>query len=192
MKMNEKKLWLGVLGCAAVAGLVACGGSDDKTPNNTGGTGGAGTGMTGGMGGGSTVVDLSGFVGGWQYVAGTQNLTCASLQINETAQLTGDKFTIAKGVDAPLVWSEPESKCIWKYSSSGQVMTLLPTQMCMDKLADEDLGLVDVTVTPIASTMTVTGTTATVAFSANYALNVSGTIVNCSLTASGNVTKISN
>jgi len=71
-------------------------------------------------------------------------------------------------------------------------MTLLPNQSCMDKLNDEDLGLIDVTITPIASTMTVTGTTATVAFSANYALNIAGSIVNCAMTASGNVSKISN
>jgi len=52
--------------------------------------------------------------------------------------------------------------------------------------------MIDVTITPVASTMTVTGTTATVAFSANYALNIAGSIVNCAMTASGNVSKISN
>lgn len=71
-------------------------------------------------------------------------------------------------------------------------MTLLPNQSCMDKLKDDDLGLIDVTITPIASTLTVTGTTATVAFSANYALNIAGSIVNCAMTASGNVSKTSN
>lgn len=198
MKMTDMKLVMGVLSCVAVVGFVACGGSDEKMSTTGGMGGGSGTatggtvGTMGGSGGGSTVADLSAFVGGWQYVAGTQNLVCTSIGVNETEQLTGDKYTIAKGVDAPLVWSEPDSKCIWKYNSNGQVMTLLPTQMCMDKFSDETLGTVDVTVTPIASTMTVTGSTATVAFSANYALNIAGSIVNCSVTASGNVMKISN
>lgn len=196
MISRETKLVTAMLGFFAMVGIAACGSSDEKT--TTPGTGGAtgasngGAGVPAASGGTTGAADLSGFVGGWQYVAGTQNLNCASLQVNETSQLTGDKYTIAKGVDAPLVYSETDSKCVWKYSNAGTVLTLLPNQSCMDKLNDEDLGVVDVTITPIASTMTVTGTAATVAFSANYAMTIGGALVNCSMTASGNVTKISN
>lgn len=203
MISNETKLVAAMLGLFTIVGIAACGGSDEKSSTTgTGGTtgtasGGSGMAATGGAGmaatGGTTgAADLSGFIGGWQYVAGTSNLNCATIDVNETSQLTGDKYTIAKGVDAPLVYSETDSKCVWKYSSAGSVMTLLPNQTCMDKLNDQDLGLIDVTITPIASTVTVTGTTATVAFSANYALNIRGSIVNCSMSASGNVSKISN
>jgi len=194
MISSETKLVTAMLVFFTIVGVAACDNSDDKNSNpGTGGaTGTVGSGGTSATGGTSGAADLSGFVGGWQYVAGTFNLSCPSVDLNETGQLTGDKFTIAKGVDAPLVLSESDSKCVWKYSSTGTVMTLLPNQMCMDKFVDEDLGTVDMTITPVAATMTVTGTTATIAFSANYAMNIGGSIVNCSATSSGNGSKISN
>ncbi len=201
MISSETKLVAAMLGFCVVVGVNACGGNDEKSNNagtggttvaTTGGAGGTTVAATGGAGGTTGTTDLSGFVGGWQYVAGTSNLNCAAIGVNETTQLTGDKYTIARGVDAPLVYSEPDSKCVWKYSSAGSVMTLLGNQRCMDKFVDPDLGVIDVTITPIASTIAVTGTTATVAFSANYAMNIDGSIVNCSMSASGNVSKISN
>jgi hypothetical protein len=154
---------LGLLTFLSTASLAGCGGGDDA---------GGGTGA---------------FIGMWQYTSGTSNTSCPMIGVNETSQLAGEKVPIAKGIDSPLVYSETNTNCSWKMNVSGNVATIISGQSCTFM----DNG-VSFTGTYSAGTFTITGTTGQFSGTANAMANVNGSIVNCSITGNGGLSKITN
>jgi hypothetical protein len=154
-----------VLALVATLGLVGCSGGDDE--------GGAGA-----------------FVGMWQYTAGTDNTQCPMVGVNSTTQLQGSKETFSRGVGAALINSDPNSNCILNFNIMGTVATAIPGQSCMTSVAT-DSGPIPTTINVVSAVFAVTGATARYSNSANFSLNINGSQVNCSITSSGDLVRIS-
>jgi hypothetical protein len=154
---------LGLLTVLFTPVLAGCGGGDDA---------GGGTGA---------------FIGMWQYTSGTTNTQCPMINVNNTDQLAGQKVPIAKGIDSPLVYSESDTNCTWKMTVSGSVASISPGQSCM--FTDNGITF---TGTYTAGTFTITGTTGLFSGTLSAMANVNGSIVNCTSTGSGGLSKISN
>ena len=142
-------------------------------------------------GGGSSSDDVSGYVGMWQYTSGTSNTQCPMLGVNDTEQLTGQKETFAKGIDAPLIDSEPNTNCTLKFMVAAGTATAIPGQTCMTTLTSN--GQADPeTISVTSAVFTVTGsTTGHLSLSANLTVNANGTTVSCTYTGSGDLMRIS-
>ncbi len=150
-----------VMCAAALAAGTGCGGDEDTT---------------------------GAFVGEWQFTSGTVNLQCPTIPYNDTTQLTGDKLRIAKGVDAPLIYSETDTNCVWKMNASANTATIMPSQSCMFR----DSTGANVTAMFTAGTFTVTGNTAM--YSGSQSATVvfqNGSTANCTSSASGGLSKVS-
>lgn len=143
-----------------------------------------------GCGGGDDGGDATAFVGMWQYTSGTINFQCPMTGDNSTNQLQGEKETFAKGVDSPLISSDPNTNCTLKFNLSGMTATAAPGQVCMTSVTTAQ-GTFPTTITLTSAVFTVNGTTAHYSNSANLLLNINGTSINCSTTASGDLMRIS-
>jgi hypothetical protein len=157
---------LSLTALALCLATVGCGGGDD--------------------GGG----DPAAFVGMWQYTSGTNNFQCPMLNTNDTSQLQGTKETFAKGVDAPLIYSDASTNCTVKFNISGTTATAPGGQSCMTNLMTAN-GNFPTTITVTSAVFTVNGTTGHFSSSANFVVNANGTSINCSSTGSGDLMRIS-
>jgi hypothetical protein len=150
-----------VLCVAAFAAGTGCGGDEDTT---------------------------AAFIGEWQFTSGTVNTQCPTIPYSDTTQLTGDKFRIGKGVDAPLTYSETDTNCVWKMNASGNTASIMPSQSCMFR----DSTGSNVTAMFTAGTFTVTGNTAMYSGSQNATVVLpNGATANCTSTGSGGLSKVS-
>lgn len=138
------------------------------------------------MGCGGDEDTTAGFLGEWQFSSGTFNTQCPSIGVNSIDQLTGDKFRIGRGVDAPLVYSEPDTNCSWKMTANGNVATVMSGQSCT--FTEDGITF---TAMYTAGTFTTTGTTALYSGSMSATANVNGSVINCMMTGSGGLSKIS-
>jgi hypothetical protein len=149
----------GPLGGFALAALVAlggCGGGDDGNVDQ--------------------------FVGTWMYSSGTSTITCQGLQPS-TSQLMGT-FTIAKGIDSPLVIT---GSCTVKMDPKGNTATVRSGQACPPSSSQ---GITE-TDTIQSGSMVVNGLTGTLAVSGSALLVGNGQSLTCTFTDNGTANKVS-
>jgi hypothetical protein len=121
------------------------------------------------------------FIGTWKYTSGTSTSNCGGT--SETEQLTGN-VSIQKGVSSPLV--SISEGCTIALDVNGNTASSRSGQECS---ANE--GGVNVTVKFTAYTFTVNGVVADESGSAQISASGAGGSINCNLTSTGKLSKIS-
>jgi hypothetical protein len=119
------------------------------------------------------------FVGSWKYTSGTSTITCSG-EDPITDNLTGN-ITINEGSSSDLILVDAE--CSLKLSMDGDKASLDGSQTCVN--SDGSL-----TVTFTAFTFKVDDTTAHLSSSGTASVNVGGSTVNCTISASGDLEKL--
>jgi hypothetical protein len=142
-------------------------------------------GLTGVVGCGGDEDTTGPFLGEWQFTSGTVNTQCPMIGFNQTDQLAGDKWRISKGIDSPLAFSDPDTNCVWKLTVNGMVANVMSGQSCTFTTSGSS-----VTAMYTAGTITVSGTTAQFSGTLTSMSNVQGSIVNCTTTGSGGLSKV--
>jgi hypothetical protein len=130
------------------------------------------------------------FVGQWQYTAGTESTQCPMVGVNSISQLQGTKEIFARGVGSALINSDPNSNCILNFNVVGSTAMATPGQVCQTTI-NTDSGPVPTTLNVVSAVFVVTGTTARYSHSANFTLNIQGSSIQCMVTGSGDLLRIS-
>jgi hypothetical protein len=128
-------------------------------------------------GGGDTMK----FIGTWMYTSGTSTSNCGGT--SETEQLTGN-VTIQKGVSSPLV--SVDEGCSIALDVNGNTAQSRPGQEC----SQTEQG-VQLTFKITAYTFTVNGVVADESGSGQISATGPGGSINCNLTSTGRLTKLS-
>jgi len=152
------------------------------SPGTGGAPGGQGGTPGGGTGGAPMTGNLMQFTGTWQYLSGTGTANCGAG--SQTEQLMGT-FKVMTGIDSALVIID--GTCTLKMDVSGNVATLRSGQTCMSVAMGNSA-----TLNVNGGAMTVNGTTASLQYSGNITLVVSGQSLACTYTETSTVMKISN
>jgi len=130
------------------------------------------------------------FIGQWQYTSGTSSTQCPMVGVNSITQLQGQKEVFARGVGSALINSDPNSNCILNFNVMGTTATAPAGQACQTTV-NTDSGPIPTTITLVSAVFVVTGTTARFSQSANFTLNVNGSSIQCMITGSGDLLRIS-
>jgi hypothetical protein len=134
-----------------------------------------------GCGGGDDSGGVDGFVGTWNYSSGTSTTNCGGQ--SETDMLTGG-VTLSKGVSSPLV--SLSDGCNLLLDVTGSTATARPGQECsMTKNG------VNATAKFTAYSFTINGIVADESGSGTLMASGAGGSVNCTVTSSGKLTKVS-
>lgn len=131
--------------------------------------------------GGGDGENLDQFVGTWQYTSGTVTTNCGS---GSTTEQQSGNTVFSKGITSDLV--SVADQCTFKLEVTGNTASTAAGQTC----AVVESG-VNFTLTVTAYTFTVSGTVADESFSATLQAAGGTGVINCTLTSTAKMQKVS-